>query len=391
VEFPVGKVLHETNYRVVALRVSPSGKRIAFIARKAFTDHSVEVLDLAGTTKTVTRGWRWAGQALAWSPDEKEVWFSATEGGWVNPIHASNLSGKHRIVLNLPTWLNVQDISTDGRALVTMSSIRGRMFGLAPGETQERDLSWHEGSQVVDLTPDGKTVLFMEPGEGSRAGNTAYVRGTDGSPAKRIGVGIPIAISPDGRWAAMIETERRSHLLLLPTGVGEPRVLDGGDKEYLNGVWFPDGKRLLVEARVPGRPSGTFVQDAAGGRLQPIGPEGASCSTVSPDGREVICGEARYPIDGGGPKPIPGLQPGDEPYQWCEDRRFIFVLRNERIQMKVFRQNLETGQRELWREFVPPDRAGLVNMGPVITPNGRAYACSYFYNSSDLYLVTGLR
>jgi hypothetical protein len=271
------------------------------------------------------------------------------------------------------------------------------MFGLAPGETQERDLSWHEGSAAVDITPDGKTVLFMKPGEGSAAANVVYVRGTDGSPAKRLGVGNPVAISPDGRWAAMMEEGRPSHLLLLPTGAGEPRVLDGGDKEYVNGAWFPDGKRILVAARVPGHAVRTYVQDIPAGRLRPIAPEGLSCLTISPDGKDVICnggdGEAfRYPVEGGAPGRVLGLLPGDEPYGWTDDPRFLFILRTEGIRTKVFRHNLETGARELWREFVPPDRAGLVgSVGLVVTPDGKAYAYSCFYLPSDLYLVTGLR
>ena len=137
----------------------------------------MDVVDLAGKTKTLSRGWRWGSEhAVAWSPDGSEVWFSATEAGWVNPIRAVSLSGKQRLVLRLPAWLTVLDISQDGRALVTITTHRSRMFGLAPGESKERELSWYEGSFVRDITPDGKTLLFDEAGEGSSAANTLCAR-----------------------------------------------------------------------------------------------------------------------------------------------------------------------------------------------------------------------
>jgi Tol biopolymer transport system component len=404
IEFPIGKVLHETSDEVVCLRISPKGDRIALIVwtEKGF---SVEVVDLAGKRTRLSSGWMWGGPSAAWSPDGSEIWFSANEAGWVNPIRAVNLSGKQRLVMRLPGWLTVRDISQDGRVLLTISTLRSQMFGQAPGESQERNLSWHEGSFARDITPDGKTLLFEEKGEGSSGANTVYVRGTDGSPAKRLGLGGAEAISPDGRWAA-VHQERPTQLVLLPTGAGESRVLDGEGKEYVSAAWFRDGKRMLVNARVPGHAARAYVQDFPTGRLRPITPEGTECGAVSPDGSEVLCTgpdggtfpgsgrTLRYPVEAGSPRPVPGLGPGDKPWQWTEDGRSLFIARREegptRV-WRVFRQNVATGKRELWREFAPPDRAGLVGGTIIFTPDGRAYARSYFYLPSDLYLVTGLR
>jgi Tol biopolymer transport system component len=397
IEFPIGKVLHETSDPVLSLRISPKGDRIAFTVRTRKDNFSVEVVDLAGKRTTLSRGWRWGSANAAWSPDGREVWFSATEASWVNPIRAVSLSGKQRLVMRLPAWLTVHDISQDGRVLLTISTPRARMFGLAPGESQERELSWHEGSGVRDITADGKTVLFDEIGEGSAAVNTLYVRGMDGSPAKRIGVGRTVGISPDGRWAAVVPERPLSQLMLIPTGAGEPQVLDGEGKEYVSGAWFPDGKRMLIVARLPGHPVRTYVQDLPAGRLRPITPEGFECIGISPDGREVLCTDPDdraviQPVEGGAPRLIAGLKPGDEPSWWTADGRSLFISRSEGKRTMLFRQNLATGKRDLWREFVCVDRAGLVGSPNVVfTLDERAYAYSCWCIPSDLYLVTGLR
>ena len=123
--------------------------------------------------------------------------------------------------MRLPSWIVLQDIARDGRILVSLSRCAPSIRAAVAGETRERDLSWHEGSYAKGLTPDGKTLLFDEGAEGDF--HAIYVRPTDGSPAKHIGDGRSMAISPDGRWVATNARERGSKLVLLPTGAGEPR------------------------------------------------------------------------------------------------------------------------------------------------------------------------
>ena len=61
--------------------------------------------------------------------------------------------------------------------------------------------------------------------------------------------------------------------------------------------------------------------------------------------------------------------------------------------MSVYRLDLATGKRELWREFTSEDRSGLSNGRYyfAMTPDGKSYAYSSFSVPTDLYLVTGLR
>jgi hypothetical protein len=90
--------------------------------------------------------------------------------------------------------------------------------------------------------------------------------------------------------------------------------------------------------------------------------------------------------------PIEGLAEGEFPVQWSADGRFLFVYRIAEVPARVFRLDLLTGRRELWKELIPPDQAGTSDIGNLqITADGRAYAYYYGQVLSELYLVEGLK
>jgi hypothetical protein len=60
--------------------------------------------------------------------------------------------------------------------------------------------------------------------------------------------------------------------------------------------------------------------------------------------------------------------------------------------MKVYRVDMTTGERSLWKELVPPDPAGVLTMGPILmTPDGKSYVYSYRRTLDELFLLEGLR
>jgi hypothetical protein len=98
-----------------------------------------------------------------------------------------------------------------------------------------------------------------------------------------------------------------------------------------------------------------------------------------------------YPIEGGQPCPIPGLQAG-ESFAWTSDPRLLYVYEWKQSPVKVYRLNVLTGQRQLFREMTPPDVAGLQNISHVhFSSDGRAYVYGYSRLLSELYLVQGLK
>ncbi len=234
----------------------------------------------------------------------------------------------------------------------------------------------------MDLTPDGKTLLFDEGAEGYF--HAIYVRGMDGSPAKRIGEGRAMAISPDGRWVAANARERGSETVLLPTGAGEPVVLDGEGHAFASAEFFPDGKRILLS----NDDGAYYVKDLPAGRLQALAPGITACTAISPDGKESVCAGpdgtfVRYSFDTGTSRPIPGL--GDvsaDWVKWAADGNSLFLGQPQAQDspMRILRFDLATGKTRLWRELEPADRS---SMGVIeyfaMTPDGRSYA----YSSRD--------
>jgi hypothetical protein len=53
--------------------------------------------------------------------------------------------------------------------------------------------------------------------------------------------------------------------------------------------------------------------------------------------------------------------------------------------------DVASGRKERWMDLAPPDRAGVIWMDPLVTPDGRAYVYTYHRLLSDLYLVLGLK
>jgi dipeptidyl aminopeptidase/acylaminoacyl peptidase len=403
-EYPIGKVLYDTGGWISHPRFSPKGDLIAFLDHPFPGDSigAVAVVDLAGNKKTISSGQTGGALGLAWSPDGDEVWFTATKVGIDRALYAVNLSGHERLVARVPADLSLQDTWRDGRVLLTRDNWRRGITVLAPGDTSERDLTWLDWSYPLTLSADGKTLLFREEGEAGGPSYAVYLRTTDGSPAVRLGEGASLGLSPDGKWALCTRPDAPSQLFLLPTKAGEPRSVAYGAISQINSshaVWFPDGRRFLFSGNESGRSARLYVQEMEGGKPQPVGPEGINPTafTLSPDTKFIASvGPDNkgylYPVAGGDPQPLPGFLPGELPILWDTSGRFLYVYKPSELPAKVYRLEVDSGKRTLWKQLMPPDPSGVEYVGPVLpTPDGKAYVYGYRRLLSDLYLVEGLK
>jgi Tol biopolymer transport system component len=398
-EYPIGTVLYQTSGWISHPRVSPQGDRIAFVDHPARGDDggTVAVVDRKSNRKTLSRIFA-SLQGLAWSP-VGEVWYTGASRG-NRDLYSVTLSGQERARGRVAGNLTLHDIAPDGRALVVRDTPRIGALGLFPGEEKEREMTWLDWSVARDLSPDGKTLLFFESGEGGGAGYSVYLRRTDGSPPIRLGEGTGEGLSPDGRWVLSITgIVTEPQLVAYPTGAGEPRRLSRDGLPVQVADWTPDGKQIVFSANEPERGVRIYVRDFVGGKPRPVTPEGYRMFRhgISPDGRLVIATgpDQRiyfYPLAGGEPTPLPGSMPGDIPDRWTADGRAVYIHRRDQLPVRVHLLDVATGRKELWKELVPADAAGVTQVATVVpTADGRSYVYSYIRLLSDMYVVEGLR
>ena len=399
-ELPIGKVLYESSGWLSHPRVSRDGALVAFFDHPMRFDNrgSLVVVDRSGK-KTMQSAEESSESGLAWSPDGKDIWYSAGYGLSGSEVFTIDLRGRRRSLYRATGDVTLLDVSRDGRTLLARQGNQREMRCLRPGEAQERDLSWLDWTYPRDIARDGSAVLFDESGYGGGPGYSVLVRKTDGSPAVRLGEGNAQSLSPDGKFVISIPITRPYRIVLLPTGAGQPRRLEGG-VDVSAARWFPDGREILIEGSEGAHGVRLFRQDLEGGTPKPLTPEGVrliSGGEIAPDGRSVAAigpdqKAYRYPVDGGEPKPIPGWGDNDELCGWTEDGRGLFVYSHGELPARVVRLDLATGERKPWREVLPTDAAGVVTIVPLlVTPDGRSYVYSYPRILSQLYVGEGLQ
>lgn len=400
-EYPVGHVLLETvPGRISHLRVSPRLDRVAFLDHPVPDDDrgSVVTIDRQGVRTTLSSDWA-SLEGLAFSPLGDEVWFTGTKVGADLALYAVSLRGRERLVHRSPGRLVLRDIGRDGRVLLARHTFRLEIRASIDGEKSERDLSWFELPLLTDLSENGRQIVFCESGDAGGPGYGVFLRATDGSPPVRLGDGRPFDLSPDGKWVLSRPVRPPFQLTMLPTGAGESQILnDAGLQDIRWAGWFPDGRRLLIMANESGRLPRMWVQDLSGSKPRPVTPEGATGKdpVISPDGRFVVAFPSgamralRYPVDGGEPEPIAGLEDNEYPMQWTEDG--ALYVRKGGVPAKISRLDVGTGQRTVWKEIAPADPAGIWSMMRVmLTRDGRSYAYGFSRSLSELYLVEGLK
>jgi Tol biopolymer transport system component len=415
IEYPIGTMQYESVAGVRDVRVSPDGKRLAII------EHLLGAWNLVlienGKPTTIAREWARGANGLAWSPDGSEIWVSGTASPTAPPaLYAVNVAdGTMRLVSRLTGSIRMFDISKRGETLLSNGTWRAAMVW-KPGGGQaippapspvlivtpvepERDASWLDWSIVADLAPDGRTILFSETREGGGAKSAVYLRRLDSATPVRLGDGIADGLSPDTKWVIAHQGPR---LMLLPSGMGEPRELKLNGTFEAGAAWLPDSRRAVLAGVVGKEGLRLHIVDTLDEKTTPLSPEGIWNSgsrtfVVSPDGR-FVAGMSKdetiviYAIDGSPATPVPSAEKGEVPVQWSADGTSLFVYRPTSLPARVFRITLATGVREPWNAFMPADPAGVYKISPVvITPDASGYAYTASRVLSDLYAVEGLR
>jgi len=394
-EYPPGRLRHESTVWITSPRIAPQGGRIVFYEGLPFNGYSMTLIDAANRKQLlgpVLDDW-WAS---AWSPDGQEFWFPAAHGGQASesPITAMDMSGKERVLDRGPFTADLDDVTPDGRALVTLYEQPEWTRGLMSGQSEESNLVSRTDLRMVDLSRDGKLLALRD---NSRQYSGVWIGRADGSPPVRLGEGVTHGISPDGAW---VLASQRGKLEALPISAGASRSVTDTFFEAIRWAsWFPDGKRILVWGQRKDGKTGIFVLEGDGREPKRVAPEGyelvAGGNAISPDGLLVAARAPEgsmmlCPISGGPPRPIPGLSGYFAPVQWSEGGKSLYVFRLGAAPTPVEKVEIESGRVTIWKNLVPQDVAGMAMRAVAMTPDGRYYAYSSQQYLTTLYLVEGV-
>lgn len=414
VEYPQGHALLESTEAIHGVRLSPTGDRVAFTRHPVpFDDRGrVEVIDAAGKPLFRSRDF-WTLDGLAWSPTGDEVWFTSADRNVQRSLRALRADGAERLVFSTPGTLKIHDVDAKGRALVATSLVRSRIFGKVAGEEHERPLSWFDGSMPVDLSADGKRLLFIEGSGADSKDIETYLRTFDGTAPVRVSAGWGRALSPDGQWALVSPAPPFTTLALVPTGPGQPVALEKGDFEAIfEAHFFADGKRLVISARgADGKPH-VYLQDLpptgqAAALERPASPprrvadlELKTVAPPSPDGTRLAAVTAErqavmVDVATGALTPLKGLPKDHYPQQWTEDGKGLIVIKpaeGDRVAVELMRYDIAGGRLTHLSTIAPVDTVGMMGLrGGLVTPSAKHYVYSTHQKLDELYVLEGLR
>jgi eukaryotic-like serine/threonine-protein kinase len=345
---------------------------------------------------------------LAWTPDGKEVWFTASEVSNARSVYAMDRAGSVRLVYRAPSPLIIHDISSKRRVLFTREDTRWAIAGQSGLDVRERDYSGFEFSVGIDISPDGKSLLFEEAGGVEKEGTyEIYLRPLDGQPLVRLGGGSAQGFSPDGKWVMTCDPTIPRQLFALPVGVGERKPLTKGTLNHTAAAWFPDGRKILFEGNEPGRPLRLYVQNVDDGSPPSPLPDGTTFvnhqvaqHNISPDGELIFLrgpdgSQSVYDMRTKAFSSPKGIEPDDAFVRWSANRETIYVHKPMHMgtpfHSKIYKLNIATGKRVVLRELPVPDLAGFDLYTMLITPDGKSYFYTYHRDLSTLFLADGLK
>jgi eukaryotic-like serine/threonine-protein kinase len=395
-EYPSGKVLYSTSGWISDPHFSRDGKRIAFLDHPLFGDDmgNVAVIDLDGRVTKVSGSYG-STQNLAWSPDGREIWFSAAETGVHRSLYATNVDGRVRPLLFMPGHVDIQDARADGEVLLNVTGDRRVLEIFTPDHPEGQDFTWMDWAYAMRFSLDGKFILFGDQHSGDQYGT--FLRNVDGSPAVRLGDGDPMDLSADGKWAISRLTSQPSQLLLLPTGTGEPRQLTHSKISHLYARWLRDG-RIVASGNEPERPERSFLLDIDG-KETPLTPEGIVAITASNDMKTLVTIDlsndtfALSPFADSERHPLTQFDKGEIPFDFTlDDKALLFRKLGPNGSQEIWRMELASGKKTLLHTVQLPGVPAISNgLSVTASRDGKSYAYQYHPAISTEYLVEGLR
>jgi DNA-binding winged helix-turn-helix (wHTH) protein/Tol biopolymer transport system component len=398
VEFPRGRVVYETAGYISHLRVSPSGDAAAFLDHPMGMDDGGSVIwvDSVGAAHRISTGWA-SEEGLAWSPDGREIWFTASRTGVNRALYAASRSGTVRMVASIPGTMTLHDISPQGQVVLSRDMLREVMFMGTTGEEAEQDISWFDWSQPGDVSPDGHYLLFTEGGEGGGREYGVYTRDLTTGTTTKLSDGEGFGFLPDGKSVITMLPRENSHLNIVPIGAGQTRTIDGNGLAYQFAQAFPDGKKMLVVGSMPGKGLQLFTQPLEGGTPTPLKPDiPLGFPKISPDGTRIagVTQNRRIvvlPVGAGEPQYL-NVDTMHVPVKWSSDGNRLLIRTEDHEGTALLEWvDLKTGKRSVWRTLKGPEGESS-SIGPTtVSRDEKTYIYASHRRISELFVVDGWR
>jgi eukaryotic-like serine/threonine-protein kinase len=401
VEYPIGKVLLETDNWISDIRVSPDGKNVAVFQHPAGSRDDrgvVLLLDQTGKQRVISREWE-ALEGMAWTPDGKEVWYSGAGAGDQYCLRASTLKGDARTVYCGTGGTRLHDIAPSGRALVSTQSWRATMAMVEHGSKEERELTEIGTPLYPRMTPDGTEVVSTDPSARGGADYAVYVQKVAGGTPVRIGGGgYGSDVSDDGKSVLVVMPgAAKGRVQIIPVGAGETQTLEWDGFQTSSANWFPDGKHILLFGNPAGEPLGLFMTDRTGSTPKMLLKEAPAWADVMPDGGNLlmVAGDTlvRRSLKDGSEEKLRTLLPGEAPVDWAKEPNHLFTQMIGPTEVRINKIDLRSENRETWQVFQPKNQEGtMLNVEEVsITPDGKWIVVSYLDQLGEFYASETLR
>jgi Tol biopolymer transport system component len=391
-------VLFETSGWITDVRISPDGTHVAFIDHPGVPDDrgAVTLADSQGGIRRLTPYYS-TGRSACWTPDGKEVWYTASVEGEDSGMYAVSLAGKTRTVLRSPTELVIEDISPSGKVL--LESVRYQIEMGVKRSTENRARDLENSVDMGSMSSDGQWIVFnIYHGTDYQS----YVKRADGVAAVKLGDGYGAGITWDGSTVAAVQNSEPHKLYLYPTGVGEQRVIDLGELSaafgtFENDLTFSrDGRWAVFSAFDSKGEVRDYLLDMRDGKVRPITPVGTRAGKLSPDGARIVTldiAAQKYvlvDVASGKVSDIPGIDKEDEVLGWSVEGLKLLAW-NQELPARISMVDVASGRRQLVQTVEPLAMLGSMYVRMVTSADGKTAAYRHRRGLYAIYTADGLK
>ncbi len=387
--------------------VSPDGRSLVFLRRTTWGAGELHVLALGKGMTAAGEPKRLTSAALradfpAWTPDGKEIVFSAKGSLWRLAVTGENTPTRIPYVGEdgmMPTISRAQP-GRPARLIYVRSFADFNFWRIetsAPGALSSSApvlaIASTKTEYHIRLSPDGRRAAFAS----GRSGDVEiWVSDPDGSNAVRLtslgaqDSGCP-AWSPDGQLIAFSSNgEGEFDIYTVPVAGGKPKRLTTHPAIDLCPAFSPDGKWIYFSSMRSGDYR-IWKMPASGGDAVQVSPNQGGAAAVSPDGTNLYYNAVslvaplwRLPISGG--EPVKVLD-GVVWFNWCLLEKGAYYIDRLGGETRLQYLNFSTG-----KSSTVARNLGEVTAGLTATPDGKTILFTRMDSSADdLMLVENFR